>query len=79
MTNGTDLNNLRAILDEYEDYVGALGADNRNKTMIAEAMRAVIAEARLALHASSDGTANFIDARQILERLNTLRTKAETP
>ena len=76
MSNGTDLNNLRAILDEYERYAAA---HDPSESSIADEIRAVIAEARLALHPSNDGTANFVDTRQILERLNALRTKAEPP
>ena len=72
-----DLNNLRAILEEYDRYSHALSAGDRAKAGIADEMRGVIAEARRALHPSADGTANFVDTRQIVERLNALRARAE--
>lgn len=78
MSDGTDLNNLRALLDDYEGYAAAYSRDTSSKKAIAEEIRAVIREARDALHPSADGTANFVDTRQILERLNALRTRAET-
>jgi hypothetical protein len=75
---GTDLNNLRAILDEYEGFAAVCARENAGKRSIAEEIRAVIEDARGALHPSADGTANYVDTRQILERLNALRARAET-
>jgi hypothetical protein len=71
-----DLNNLRQVLDEFEAYVGTLGEEGP-KAAIAGELRAVIREARGLLHPSADSTANFVDTRQIVERLNALRMRAE--
>ena len=73
---GPDFNNLRQILDEYERYAGAiLTGDPRGA--IANEIRAALSECRELLHPSSDSTANFIDTRQIIERLHAQRTRAE--
>jgi hypothetical protein len=74
--NGPDLNNLRQILDEYERFAGAIPQGDP-RTPAVEALRAALAEARALLHPSPDSTANFIDTRQMIERLNALRARAE--
>ncbi len=71
-----DLNNLRALLDEYERYANAIaGKDGRSG--VAQKMKAAIAEAREALRPSADGTANFVESKSIVERLAALKTEAE--
>jgi hypothetical protein len=72
-----DLNNLRRILDDYESYAKSV-ASGTPAAMTARTMLGVIAEARAALFPSADSTANFIDTRQLLQRLEDLRAKAES-
>ena len=72
-----DLNNLRRILDESERYANAIRSDQR-RLAVANELLGVIAEARAALRPSPDSTSNYVDARQIIERLAALRTRAET-
>ena len=73
---GPDLNNLRALLDEYERYADSIkGAASRK--VVAGRMKAVIAEARQGLRPSSDGTANYVEAKSIIERLDALKKEAE--
>ena len=73
---GPDFNNLRQILDEYERYAGAIPTGDP-RGGIANEIRAALSECRELLHPSPDSTANFIDTRQIIERLQALRTRAE--
>src|SRR3954470_13876947 len=73
-----DLNNLRRILDEYERFADTI-SPAAPKALVAAEIHAVIAEARDGLHPSSDSTANFIDVRRIVERLEALREKADKP
>ena len=72
-----DLNNLRALLDEYERFVDSIKATGSRKD-VADRMKAVIAEGRAGLRPSTDGTANFVEAKTIVERLATLKRQAET-
>lgn len=71
-----DLNNLRRILDESERYANAIRSDQR-KLALANELLSVIAEARVGLRPSPDSTANYVEARQIIERLAALRERAE--
>ena len=71
-----DLNNLRALLDEYERYVDSIESVE-HCSAIAVRMKAVIAEARQGLRPSSDGTANYVEAKSIIERLDALKKEAE--
>ncbi len=73
-----DLNNLRALLDEYERFVDSIKATASRKD-VADRMKAVIADARQGLRPSTDGTANYVEAKSIIERLAALRKEAETP
>lgn len=73
-----DLNNLRLILDEYERFTGTISSTAPNAGVAAE-IRAVIADARNGLHPSADSTANFVDVRRIVERLEALREETEKP
>jgi len=70
-----DLNNLRRILDEYEQYAKALGPGAR-EAAIARELLAVVAEARAGLRPSADSTANYIEVKQVIERLAELRERA---
>lgn len=71
-----DLNRLRTLLDEYGRYADSiLPGDGRRAA--ADRMKAVVAEARAALRPSPDGTANYVDAKTIIERLDALRKEAE--
>jgi hypothetical protein len=71
-----DLVNLRLWLDEYEKYAGSImPADPRFE--VAQEMLGIIARARDSLRPSADGTANFVQNKEIIEQLVTLRDKAE--
>ena len=69
-----DLNNLRALLDEYERYAGSIPA---SRSGAGSRMLEVIAEARRLLRPSADGTANFVESKSIVERLSILKNEAE--
>ena len=71
-----DLNNLRALLDDYERYAGSI-AQTPGRRPIAQEILTAIAEARHGLHPSEDSTANYVDAKSIVERLAALRKAAE--
>jgi hypothetical protein len=71
-----DLNNLRRILDEYEDFANVIRSENR-KAAVASELLGAIAEARNGLHPSADSTANYIEVKQVIERLAALRERAE--
>ena len=71
-----DLNHLRNLLDEYEKFANAIKA-NPAKARMADSILAVIAEARASLHPSPDSTANFVEGKQVIERLAGLRAEAE--
>ena len=71
-----DFNNLRRILDEYERYASSLNGGDQGE--IARQIADVVAEARAALHPSPDSTANFLDTKQVVERLAALRSRAES-
>ena len=70
-----NLNDLRSLLDEHESYVNSIKAGDP-AAGIAKEMLAVIDEARALLRPSADSTANYVDARRIIERLGTLRKQA---
>ena len=71
-----DLNNLRRILDESERYANAIRSDQR-KLAVANELLGVIGEARQSLLPSPDSTANYVESKQIIERLAALRERAE--
>jgi hypothetical protein len=71
-----DLNNLRAMLDEYERYANSILA-TASRRAVADRMKAAIAEARASLRPSTDGTANYVEPKTIIERLASLRKEAE--
>ena len=73
-----ELNNLRALLDEYEHYANS-ARSSAGKAGTANEILAAVAEARAALLPSGDSTANFIDVKQVVERLAALRAQAEGP
>ena len=73
---GPDLNNLRRILDESERYANAIRSDQR-RLAVANELLNVIAEARAGLRPSPDSTTNYVEVRQIIERLAALRERAE--
>ena len=67
---------LRPWLDEYEAYVASIRPDDPRHP-IANAMRGIIAAARQSLRPSADSTANFVDNKEIIQQLATLRQQAE--
>lgn len=71
-----DWGNLRPWLDEHEKYAGTImPADPRFK--VAQEMLGIIARARDSLRPSADGTANFVQNKEIIEQLAVLRGKVE--
>ena len=71
-----DLDNLRQWLDEHEEYAGPITpADPRFE--VAQEMLEIIARARDSLRPSADGTANFVQNKEIIEQLVMLRGRAE--
>jgi len=71
-----DLNNLRQILDDYERYANAIRSDSQKAAAAGELLGA-IAEAREGLRPSADSTANYIEVKQVIDRLAALRERAE--
>ena len=71
-----DLNNLRALLDEYERYANSV-AGSGCRTSIAHRMLEIVADARAGLRPSLDGTANYLESKSIVQRLDCLRKEAE--
>ena len=72
----TDFSNLRPWLDEHEKYARSImPADPRID--IAHEMLGIVSMARDSLRPSADSTANYVQNKEIIERLVTLRTKAE--
>ena len=71
-----DLSNLRQWLDEQESYANSIQRGDA-RMVVAEQMRAVIAEARESLLPSADSTANYVPNKQFIEQLSVLRDKAE--
>ncbi len=71
-----DLNNLRSLLDEYERYASSIAGAAGRRAAIAKEMLGAIAEARLSLHPSPDSTANYVEAKAIIERLDGLRKRS---
>jgi len=71
-----DLGNLRPWLDEQENYARSiLPLDPAFD--VAQEMLVIIAAAREGLRPSADSTANFVQNKEIIEQLGTLRGKAE--
>lgn len=71
-----DLGNLRLWLDEHEQYAGSIMPANP-RFEVAQEMLEIIARARDSLRPSADGTANFVQNKEIIEQLATLRGRAE--
>ena len=71
-----DLNNLRALLEDYERFANSILA-TASRRQVAYRMKAVIAEARAGLQPSPDGTANYVESKSLIERLASLRKEAE--
>ena len=71
-----DFSNLRPWLDEHEKYAcSIMPADPRFD--VAHEMLGIISMARDSLRPSVDSTANYVQNKEIIERLVTLRAKAE--
>jgi hypothetical protein len=71
-----DLNNLRALLEDYERYANSImGIASRRS--VADRIKAAIADARQGLRPSADGTANYVESKTIIERLAALKKEAE--
>lgn len=71
-----DLNKLRQFLDDEERFAHSIGADDPRRPA-AKKMLALIADARASLRPSTDGTANYVPVKDIIEGLATLRAQLE--
>ena len=71
-----DLGILRPWLDAHEKYA-ALIKPTDPRFDIAKEMLGIIAVARESLHPSADSTANYVQNKEIIQQLATLREKAE--
>jgi hypothetical protein len=69
-----DLNNLRRILDECEQFAQSIRSGAR--VAVADEILQIVAEARKNLQPSPDSTANYVESKQIIERLAALRERA---
>ena len=72
-----DFNNLRSWLDEYEAYACSIMPADPGSG-VAREMLGIISMARDSLRPSADSTANFVNSKEIIERLATLRATAES-
>ena len=71
-----DFSNLRPWLEEHEKFAVSI-APNDPRFEIASEMIEIIETARDSLHPSPDSTANYVHNKEIVERLVTLRYRAE--
>ena len=71
-----NLNDLRTQLDEYERFAKTASASRAMEGIAAE-MLGLVADARRALQPSPDSTANYVESKQVIERLAALREAAE--
>ena len=71
-----ELGNLRAVLDADEKFAQAVPVMNPGYAA-AQQMLSLIANARESLRPSDDSTANFVQSRDIIEQLATLRLQVE--
>ena len=70
-----NLNNLRQTLDDYERFADSI--KHEPKASIAIEILAAVSAAREGLRPSPDSTANYMEVKQIIERLAALRERAE--
>jgi hypothetical protein len=71
-----DPNNLRRLLDEEEAFAAGISL-NDPRAKLARRMLGLIRDARRSLFPSSDSTANFVDAREIVAELARLREQID--
>lgn len=71
-----DFSNLRPWLDEHEKYASAILPDDPRFDVATEIL-GIVTMARDSLHPSADSTANFVQNKEVIERLVTLRNEAE--
>ena len=71
-----NLNDLRTQLDEYERFAKTASASQPVQSIAAE-MLGLVADARRALQPSPNSTANYVESKQVIERLAALRETAE--
>ena len=71
-----DVNFLRPLLDEHEKYACSIMPDDP-RFKLAHEMLGIINMARESLRPSADSTANYVQNKEIIEKLVTLREKAE--
>lgn len=71
-----DFGKLRIWLDEHAKYAGSFRLSDPGFG-IAQKMLGIIAQARNSLHPSADSTANYVQNKEIVGELATLRDQAE--
>ncbi len=71
-----DFGNLRTWLDEHEKFASPIKAGDP-RFDIAQQMLGIIAAAKDSLHPSADSTANYVQNKEVVEQLATLRDRAE--
>lgn len=71
-----DLGILRPWLDEHEKYAGSIKPTDP-RFDIAQEMLGIIAGARDSLRPSADSTTNYVQNKEIVQQLATLRDGAE--
>lgn len=71
-----DFGKLRTWLDEHAKYAGSFKLSDPGFG-IAQKMLGIIAQARSSLHPSADSTANYVQNKEIVGELATLRAQAE--
>jgi hypothetical protein len=71
-----DFGDLRSWLDGHEQYARPIKPGDP-RFVVAQEMLAIIEQARKSLHPSADSTANFVQTKEVIEQLATLRNHAE--
>jgi len=71
-----DFGNLRSWLDGHEKFADSIKPGDP-RFDIAQEMLGIIAAAKDSLHPSADSTANYVQNKEVVEQLASLRDRAE--
>jgi hypothetical protein len=71
-----DFGDLRPWLDEHEQYARSIKSGDP-RYAVAQDILAIVARARESLLPSADSTANYVQSKEVIEQLATLRNDAE--
>lgn len=71
-----DFGELRVWLDDHAQFASSFKLSDPGFS-IAQKMLSIIAQARNSLHPSADSTANYVQNKEIIGELATLRAQAE--